>query len=229
MKFIHNNQIIRRAGALLGTSLLLSGASLQAETSIWDGVYVDLLGGFHWTSSGDVEQGGEKTDGSYDRGFVSGISLGKQLSPNWSVELEWLYRTNGVDSMEGGVFDGVDEGDFASTNLLVNAIYTFNRASAGEGFFDQISPYVGAGVGAMQEVDIDLTVAGVEQEYSDRWAPTAQIMAGAIYPISESFSAFTELRYSFSGSQTLESETTGAKVDADYSGSSLIFGLRYSC
>ena len=229
MKIRNYDQSIRQISALLVTvtTLLFSGTSARGAT-LWDGVYVDVFGGFSGLSSGDVKQAGQTSDGSYDGGFLSGLAVGKELSPAWSLELEWFYRNNGVDSMNGGVFDGVSDGDFASTNLMFNAIYTFRRDDANEGFFNKISPYVGLGLGAMQEVDIDMKVAGIEQEFSDHWVPSSQIILGAIYPINTCFSAFAELRYHYSGSPTLDAENGGERVDADYDGYSALFGLRYS-
>ena len=229
MKIRNYDPSIRQIRALLVTvtTLLFSGASARGAT-LWDGVYVDVFGGFSGLSSGDVKQSGQTSDGSYDGGFLSGLAVGKELSPAWSLELEWFYRNNGVDSMNGGVFDGVSDGDFASTNLMFNAIYTFRRDDANEGFFNKISPYVGLGLGAMQEVDIDMNVAGIEQEFSDHWVPSSQIILGAIYPINACFSAFAELRYHYSGSPTLDAENGGGRVDADYDGYSALFGLRYS-
>jgi hypothetical protein len=227
MKIINQYHTIRRAGTLLTTTWLLIGASAKA-TTIWDGMYLEAIGGLHGLSSGDVKQAGASSDGSYGGGFLAGMALGKEFTPTWSLELEWFYRSNELDSLDGGIFSGVKDGDFASTNLMFNAIYTFRSGSAGDGFFDKFSPYVGLGIGAMQELDIDMTVLGVEQEYSDKWVPSAQIMLGAIYPINERFSAFGELRYHFSGSSTLEAEIGGLEVDADYNGYSALFGIRYS-
>lgn len=227
MKIRNYNPSIRQIRALLLTSLFFGSSSARGAT-LWDGVYLDVFGGFSGLSSGDVKQSGQTSEGSYDGGFLSGLAVGKQLCPAWSLELEWFYRNNGVDSMNGGVFDGVSDGDFASTNLMFNIIYTFQLEDVGEEFFNKITPYVGLGLGAMQEVDIDMTVAGVEQEFSDNWIPSSQIMVGAIYPINESFSAFAELRYHYSGSPTLDAENGGGRVDADYDGYSALFGLRYS-
>jgi opacity protein-like surface antigen len=227
MKIRNCYQSSRHQGAILVAILLATGATVRGAT-LWDGVYLDVFGGFSGLASGDVKQSGQTSEGSYDGGFLSGVAVGKELSPVLALELEWLYRNNGVESMKGGVFDGVNDGDFASTNLMFNAIYTFHRDDAAEGFFNKISPYVGLGIGAMQEVDIDLTVAGVEQEFSDNWVPSAQIIVGVMYPINECFSTFAELRYHYSGSPTLDAENGGGRVDADYDGYSALFGLRYS-
>jgi hypothetical protein len=227
MKIRSQYQGIRRIHTLLFVSLLASAATLQGAT-LWDGIYLDVFGGFSGLAGGDVKQSGQTSKGSYDGGFLTGLALGREVSPAWSLELEWFYRNNGVDSLKGGVFDGVDDGDFASTNLMFNAVYTFRRDDTADGFFSRISPYVGLGLGAMQEVDIDFKIAGVEREFSDNWIPSAQIILGAVYPINGRFSAFAELRYHHSGSPTLDAGNGGGKVDADYNGYSALFGVRCS-
>lgn len=227
MKTKNQHHCTRHSRILLAAILFATGAPVRGAT-LWDGVYLDVFGGFSGLASGDVKQSGQTSKGSYDEGLLAGIAIGRELSPSWSLELEWFYRNNGVESMKGGVFDGVDDGDFASTNLMFNVIHTFRRDDAQDGFLNGISPYVGLGIGAMQEVDIDLEVAGVGQEFSDHWVPSAQIIVGAIYPVGAGFSAFAELRYHYSGSPTLDAENGGGKVDADYDGFSAILGLRYS-
>jgi hypothetical protein len=225
MKIINRYQNI---GRVFATSIVATSAIVQAQ-SIWDGVYLEAFGGFSELLDGGIKEGGTTGDGSYDIGFLSGMSFGKVISPSWAMELEWFYRSNSVESVSGGEFDGLSDGDFASTNLMLNVIYTLNRENSGGNFFSKVNPYVGVGFGAMQEIDIDFTVAGAEQEHSDNWVPAAQFIAGLHYPISEKFSAFAELRYHYSGSSTLEAQTGPAgEIDADYNGYSALLGLRYS-
>ena len=95
---IHQNQTIRRAGALLATTWLLIGAKAKAAT-LWDGVYLEVIGGFHGLTSGDVKQAGATSEGSYGGGFLAGMAIGKELTPAWSLELEWFYRSNDLDSL----------------------------------------------------------------------------------------------------------------------------------
>ena len=228
MKIVNRYRKFGRVCALFATSVVATGATVQAQ-SIWDGVYLEAFGGFSGLLDGDIKKGGATEDASYDIGFLSGMSFGKVISPTWALELEWFYRNNGLDSVAGGEFDGVSDGDFASTNLMLNVIYTFNRENSEGHFFNKVNPYVGVGLGAMQEVDIDFTLAGAEQEYSDNWVPAAQFIAGLHYPISEKFSAFAELRYHYSGSSSLEAQTGPAgEIDVDYNGYSALLGLRYS-
>ena len=217
---------IRPAGAV-AIALLLAAAPCRAEDS-WKGVYIDAFGGLSMLSGGDVAQSGTASKGSYDRGFLAGLAVGKQVSSAWALEVEWFYRSNEVESMTGGPFSGVIDGDFASTNLMFNAVRTFGTDSAGTGASRGFRPYLGLGIGFMQEVDIDLTVGGVEQEYSDNWVPAFQVMAGALYPVSGKLSAFVELRYHHAGSPKLDPRSGGATVEADYNGVTAHLGLRHS-
>ena len=221
-----SHPFIRPAGAIAIT-LLLAAAPCQAEDN-WKGVYIDAFGGLSMLSGGDVAQSGATSKGSYDRGFLAGLAFGKQVSSAWALEVEWFYRSNEVESMTGGPFAAVTEGDFASTNLMFNAVRTFGGDASVTAASRAITPYVGLGIGFMQEVDIDLTVGGVEQEYSDNWVPAFQVMAGALYPVSGKLSAFVELRYHHAGSPKLDPRSGGATVEADYNGVTAHLGLRHS-
>jgi hypothetical protein len=209
-------------------ALLLAAGTTSRAAAPQKDLYVDVYGGLSMLGSGDVIRAGSATNGSYDRGFLAGAAFGKQVSPAWAFEVEWFYRSNEVESMKGGSFDGVTDGDFASTNLMFNAVYTFGQGGPGGSARAGITPYVGLGLGFMQEVDIDLTVGGVEQEHSDNWVPAAQLIAGALYPISDSFSGFLELRYHYAGSPEMDATSGGAPVEADYNGFSTLLGLRYA-
>jgi opacity protein-like surface antigen len=104
---------------------------------------------------------------------------------------------------------------------MFNAIYHLHAS-------DKVKVYCGLGLGLMQEVDIDMTISGVEQEFSDNWVPAAQLILGAAYPINQTFSATAEVRYHFASSPSLEASNGGAGLKADYSGYSALLGLRYS-
>ena len=207
----------RLTGMLAAASLLLSGTIAQAATAD-GGLYLNFFGGFSGLSSGDLIQSGATSKGDYDGGTIVGMAL---VAPDWALEAEWFYRSNEISSVTGGPFNGVNNGDFASTNLMFNAIYHFHAT-------DKVKLYCGLGLGLMQEVDIDMTISGAEQEFSDNWVPAAQLILGAAYPINQTFSATAEVRYHFASSPSLEASNGGAGLKADYSGYSALLGLRYS-
>ena len=209
-----------RSGFLLAASLLLASNSAHAGTEP-NGLYLDFFGGFSGLTNGNLIQSGATSKGNYDGGTIVGMALGKHLNKDWDLEVEWFYRSNEISSVTGGAFNGVSEGDFASTNLMFNALYNFYAS-------DKIKLYCGLGVGLMQEVDIDMTIGGGEQEFSHNWVPAAQLILGASYPINSSFSATAEVRYHYASSPDLEASNGGSRLKADYSGYSALIGLRYS-
>ncbi len=211
---------VRHSGLLIAASLMFAGPMAQAATQ--DGsLYLNFFGGISGLSSGDLIQSGATSKGKYDGGAIVGIALGKQLNQDWAIEAEWFYRSNEISSVTGGPFNGASNGDFASTNLMFNAIYNFQAN-------DRWKLYCGLGVGLMQEIDIDMTILGVEQEFSENWVPAAQLILGAAYPINASFSATIEVRYHYASSPDLEAASGGPGIQADYSGYSTLLGLRYS-
>lgn len=211
---------LRSSGLLIAASLLSTGSIAHAATES-SGLYLDFFGGFSGLSNGDLIQSGATSKGSYDGGTVVGMAIGKHLNKDWDLEAEWFYRSNEISSVTGGPFNGASEGDFASTNLMFNALYNFYAD-------DKIRLYCGLGIGLMQEVDIDMTIGGVEQEFSENWVPAAQLILGASYPINSSFSATAEVRYHYASSPDLEASNGGSRLKADYSGYSALIGLRYS-
>ncbi len=203
-------------------------AVATARASVWtDGLYLKAFGGLHGLADGDIKQGGSSGDGSYSGGQIFGAAVGKQLSKNWAVEAEFFYRSNDIDSVSGGPLGGSTEGDFASTNLMFNAVYTFTR-SDGSWLWGKFTPHVGAGVGFLQEADIDATIGGVSQEYDDSWIFAAQVFAGVSYAINERWSVYLETRYHYAGEIELKSSSGNNTLKADYNGYSGLVGVRYN-
>lgn len=211
---------LRRTGLLLAASLLSTGSMAQAAAGP-GALYLDFFGGFSGLSSGDLTQGGAVSRGNYDGGTIVGMAIGKHLNDDWDLEAEWFYRSNDISSVTGGPFNGATDGDFASTNLMFNALYKFYAN-------DKVRLYCGLGVGLMQEVDIDMSIGGAAQEFSENWVPAAQLILGVSYPINQDFSVTAEARYHYASSPDLEAGNGGSRVKADYSGYSALLGLRYS-
>jgi opacity protein-like surface antigen len=212
--------------ALLVSLVTIPFAS--ANPGSWtDGLYVKVFGGMNFVTDGDISQGGLKGDGSYDPGQLMGATLGKEFTSNLALELEFFYRSVDVGSIStGGPFAGFTEGDFASTNLMLNGIYTFTQPN-GSALWGKFTPYVGAGVGFIQEADIDFTVGGVEREFDENFLFAAQVLAGVSYEITPSWSLYGEARYHFAGEIEMVPSAGGDALKADYNGLSCLLGLRY--
>lgn len=211
-------------------SLLVCGILGGAPTvhGAWnDSLYVELFGGFHQAFDKSITRGGASADASYKGGTMFGGSIGKVLTPQWAAEVEFFYRSNDVKEVKGLPFPGVSEGDLASTNLMFNLTYTFATEQAEKSFL-RFTPYIGVGAGFLQEADIDLTVAGREQQYQDSWVPAAQLLVGVSKALSSRWSVFIEARYHYAGEIDLDSTEGNPRVEVDYNGVSGLVGLRRS-
>lgn len=218
----------RRAGLSALTSLALFTCLPGAMADSWsDGLYVELFGGLHGLAGGDIRQGVSTGKASYSAGPMFGAAFGKNFSPRWALETEFFYRSNDLDSIKTGALGGTREGDFASANLMFNGIYTFTRPD-GSALWGDLSPYLGAGIGVLQEADMDLKVGGVTRQYSGNWMPAAQAFLGVRYALNQRWSLFLETRYHFAGEIELKSSSGDPAIKADYNGLSGIAGLRFT-
>ncbi|MEM7630438.1 MAG: outer membrane beta-barrel protein [Pseudomonadota bacterium] len=195
---------------LLGTSLLIATTlSAQADGSY----YVKLFGGASDLRSDTLSFGGAVSDATFDTGVVAGGAFGYDYAGSpWRAEVEYAYRSSDVTPAASFGTGG----DFASTALMVNGIYTFSTPGA-------VQPYVGVGLGFLTEVDLDIDAGPAAGEYEDSGVFAAQVIVGAAYPVSDRVDLYGELRYFTAGSQTLDG-AAGA-IEADYDSFDAIIGL----
>ena len=180
------------------------GASLLSAT---DGSRVDQI-----TQDLDVET---------DAGFLAGMGVGYRYNDNWATEIAWEYRTNDSETIfaDGTRFG---DGNYASNTFYLNGYY----------FFDAIGhwqPYVGAGLGWTQEIDLDLEGLGPEQSFSGDGDVALQIYGGAEYQFTDRLYLNLELRYSRLSSVDLDAESNalGAIEGLDYTPLTFGAGLTY--
>ena len=126
---------------------------------------------------------------------------------------------------QGGV-NLARDGDFASNTVFINGLRRFSTASAW-------TPYVGAGIGWVQEIDIDITPtgSGSERGYSDGNEFAFQLIAGVEYTLTSKWSLTADTRYMRVGSVDLDNETGNADGKAGplkYNPFSVQIGIRYS-
>ena len=170
---------------------------------------------------------GGASDGEFrlGGGQASGATLGRYLTPDLRVEAEFMYRSNAIDvSTVPGLALGGAEGDYASTILMANVIKEFAGWRTG---FASFRPYVGAGIGMATEIDSDLPVAGVEQEFSARDRFAWQVMAGVNWYYDSGWFAGAGVRWIDAGRVTLESSAGDARIEADYGGLSALVRVGY--
>lgn len=200
-----------------------SVGTLTTAPTASTGLYLEGFGGFSGLLDDGLTLDENNYDASYGSGFLSGAALGYQWT-HFSLELEFFYRSNDVDTVSRGR-DRFTDGDYASTNFFLNTQYTFGSIA---GQAAVIRPYIGAGIGLMQEIDIDLPGAGAE-DLSSTWEFGFQAIIGLRWEISPHWSLFTEGRYIHGGSPSLSAETGPARsASADYNGWTALAGLRWT-
>jgi opacity protein-like surface antigen len=168
---------------------------------------------------GSTSQG----DGAFSPGWLTGAALGYRFDDRWSADVEFTYRTNDIDELSASGAGGLAarEGDFASAALMVNGRYHFESEGA-------LRPFVGLGLGVIEEIDIDLELGGAENSYSDSGFGI-QAMLGLDYQFADSWSLSGELRYfrAFDFEGTGEGLSAGGTARADYDHLGLLLGLTY--
>jgi len=216
--------MIMRKYLYVAAALSLSNPAFADDTGKW---YVKLYSGVSSLSDQSTKQTGVAAPGSSgkiknDSGFMAGGSVGYNYTNNLSVELAWDYRSN--DS-KTNFSDGTNfnDGDFASNIFFLNGRYTFESLMQ-----TKMRPYIGAGIGYVQEIDVDLESNGVENSYSEGGEIAYQFMAGVSYPVSDRIELDAGLRYVRVDSIKFDRESGAGELrDVDYDPLSFAVGLSY--
>ncbi|MFK7855488.1 MAG: OmpW family outer membrane protein [Granulosicoccus sp.] len=158
-------------------------------------------------------------DIAVDSGFTAGLGLryGYENS-RWTSEFGWEYRSN--DSTITAA-DGTElpSGNYASTSFYVNGRYALTEGSAW-------TPWVGAGLSWLQEVDLDSEGSEGERSFSDSSSVGLQLLAGIDYNLSDQLYLTSEIRYANHTGIDLEEEGGSGRVtDIDYQPVTLGLGL----
>ena len=202
-------------------------ALAQTTVSAEEGWFVRAYGGISELSDIDgdaigIDDVDGKADIALDTGFNAGLGAGYRFGNNWAAELAWEFRSNDneVELPSGAVYD---DGNYASSTLFLNGYYHLARSGPWE-------PYVGAGVGWLQEVDIDLEDASGELSYSGDGDIGFQVFGGVNYHFNEAWAANAEIRYSMFSGLDLEGESDapGELQSLDYEPLTIQFGIHYA-
>jgi outer membrane protein W len=216
--------MLKKIGLILVSSILISNSAFADDTGKW---YVKLYSGISTLSDQSIRQTDVASAGATgkiknDSGFMAGGSLGYNYNNNLSVEIAWDYRSN--DS-KTNFSDGTrfNDGDFASNIFFVNGRYTFDSVAQ-----TNLRPYIGGGLGYVEEIDVDLKSGGVERSYSKNSEMAYQFMAGITYPLTEKIDLDAGLRYIRVDNIKLKRESgSGELRNVDYDPLSLAIGLSY--
>lgn len=159
-----------------------------------------------------------------DNGLNAGIGFGYFYNDNFAVEVFWEYRSNESETtlVDNTLFE---EGNYASNLFYLNGLYFFELNNNWQ-------YYLGAGLGWLQEIDIDLETNGNELSYSGSGEMAFQAFVGASYRLNQQLSFDLEYRYSKVGSAELDGEQTGGMTsgmisELDYDPSTIQLGLTW--
>jgi outer membrane protein W len=217
--------MLKKIGIILTVSTLISNAAFADDTGKWS---VKLYGGISTMGDQSIDQTGVPDAAgatgtiNSDNGFMAGGSVGYNYTNNLSVELAWDYRSNDskTNFSNGTSFN---DGNFASNILFVSGKYTFDTIPQ-----TNLRPYIGAGLGYVQEIDLDLVRGGVEYSYSKNNEMAYQFMTGITYTLTKKIDLDAGLRYVRVDSINLKRENgSGELRNVDYDPLSLAIGLSY--
>jgi opacity protein-like surface antigen len=198
-------------------------APLSAAAQDEPGYYVSVYGGpsaMASTSFSESRATGPDVGGkvAFGRGIGFGAAVGQRYGNGWAAELAWDERGSFLSRVGGVAVDG----NVFSTVVFLNGYYRFPA-------WGTVRPFVGAGLGYVIGLDIDVDRDGVEQEYSRRGGVAVQAIAGGEYSLSSRWSLSGDVRWSRMGSGTFEATTAGTTLSGKpkYQPASLNLGVSY--
>jgi len=206
---ISNRSLWTTAAAAL---VMLVAPAAPAE----DRWYADVTGGITFLDVSsldvDLDDGAVgRADLDSDNGFGFGGALGREIADTWRVEAELMYRTNEHSALDLPDGRSLTEGDYSSLIVSANGFYLFGDRTS------SLRPFVGVGLGWIQEIDVDFEEGGVESSFSGdglAWS----VMGGVSWRPSDRWSVDLEARYLGAWDLTMDGEEgpVGGRVKADY-------------
>ncbi len=202
-------------------AVLLAPLSVAAEDE--PGFYASIYGGpsaMGSTSFSESRATGSSVSGKVDfgKGIGFGLAVGQRYSNGWAVELALDERGNLLRRVGGVAVDG----NIFSEVIFLNAYYRFPAQGT-------VRPFIGAGLGYVIGMDIDVDRNGTEREYSRRGGVAVQAIAGVAYRLSSHWGLSGDVRWSRVGSGTFNATTEGTSLSGEpkYQPVSLNLGLSY--
>ena len=168
----------------LSALLLVLGLFGAANAQEDGGFYVRGYGGLSTLNDTTVTIGAARSKGRCSSGAITGGAFGYDYGGPWRAEVEYTYRSSSLDRLGGA---STTKGDYASTALMVNGLYSFSAIG-------RFEPYVGAGVGVTREVDFDVKGGASQGGYSASGSLAFQAIGGAEFELGSKWSGFAEVR-----------------------------------
>jgi opacity protein-like surface antigen len=158
--------------------------------------YVGAFGGANWQNYRRIRKYDFKP--RMHTGYATGLSAGYKFDNGFRVEGEVAYRRNQLKSTHVSVPDtdgkGKMTGNAHTWSYMTNVLYDFEEVS---NYMPNIVPYVGAGVGYVQNrAHAKADVHGIQQKAKARDHGIAgQAIAGVGYRLTDSTTLGVEYRY----------------------------------
>jgi len=151
-------------------------------------------------------------------GLGFGAAVGRRFGNGWAVELAWDERGNYLRRVGGVSVDG----NIFSELVLLNGYYRFPARGA-------LRPFIGAGLGYVVAVDIDVDRNGSEQEYSRKGGVGVQAIVGAEYILAPRWRLSGDARWTSVESGTFKASDAGNVLigKPKYRPASLNVGVTY--
>lgn len=205
------------------TLVIVTSKQVLAEGADNSGPYVKLYGGINSARDSDFNGSSEafpSGEASLDMGSLFGFAAGYRFNEEFSAELDYSYRNNDIDKIEGSTGSRVaNGGDLASVAIMANGLYHFDFA---QGW----TPYLGLGIGFLQEIDADVELVGLsEQSELEDEVFAWQAMVGVEVPLGKTWKVFGEGRFMTAPGPELSN--SDGSYDIDYENLSLHLGVGY--
>lgn len=188
--------MLRITGLLIAASgIAIFSPQVSADEGDW---YVTARAGlnlaadndFSFVDNGALGIGDGAVSGNFDNGFTFGGAVGRKINQNWAVEIDWPYQANDASDLTFPNGSAGTSAQIASTGIYLNAVYSAPQFGG-----ERWTPYVGAGIGYIDEVSFDVTVDGTERSFASDSDVSWQAFAGARYQLDKDWSVSAELRY----------------------------------
>lgn len=203
---------------VLAAQALYAAASAQEASNTppvepAGGFYARVFGGLSTLNDTSVVIGSTRASGRFGSGAIAGGAFGYRYGGPWRAEVEYAYRSSSLDRLGGST---AVKGDYASTSVMVNGLYSFRRLG-------RVEPYIGAGIGITREIDFDVTGGANAGQYSDSGSVALQAIAGAEVSFGSGWSGFGEVRAFGADSPALKGP--GRTLKADYRTVDILVGV----
>ncbi len=195
--------------------LFLGAALVPVDAPRADGLYLGGGVGINMASDADVTGSGIDTTIEFDTGPIAMIAAGYAFDNGFRSELELAQRWNDAETV--GSASG--SGDTTALSGMVNVLYDFTTDG-------DMTPYVGAGLGAAQIEDSGIASVSSSSISDDDTVFAYQALAGLSYGLGDFWSLTADYRY-FASDDVSLSTASSVAVEQEYASHSILVGLRF--